>query len=714
MAPKTLFPHLPDRIGGLSDLAYNLWWSWQPDARNLFRDLGLYSWRESGHNPIRMLAISPAEVLEGAAGDKEYLQRYQEVMDRFEKEINSPTGWFSDNYGPPASPLAYMSAEFGLHASLPTYAGGLGILAGDHLKECSDLGVPVVGVGLIYSQGYVQQQIGEDGWQQDVETTLDRSYDPIRPVLDEQGNPLIVQMPIFDPPLHVAVWKVAVGRVPLYLMDTDLDVNQPWERAIAQQLYARGPEQRLKQEIVLGMGGIKVLEALGIHPAALHINEGHPAFAILARISHAMQEGATFDEAFRQVHDSSIFTTHTPIAAGTDVFPFQLMEQYFGSYCAGLGIDQQAFMKLGIHPQDPGAGFNLTVFALRSAKHCNAVSRRHGDVARQMWASLWPDKKPEDVPITSITNGVHLPTWIEVVQMQGLLSRYLGPDWRREQDRSDVWQGIDGIPDEEVWHLHRDLKSLLFAQIDARARRRWSNGKSTPSIILASGALLDPQVLTIGFARRFTGYKRADLIFHDLERTKRMLSDGLKPVQFVFAGIAHPADNDGKSLIQEIVRLAQDPACAGRIAFVENYDQGLAQYLVHGVDVWLNNPLPPLEASGTSGMKAAINGTPSLSILDGWWIEGYDGSNGWAFGGEALEGDRTQADAEALYRLLEEKIIPLYYERSDDGVPRGFVKVMKAAVKSVAPAFSARRMLKEYVERAYAEALALKTLEPQQ
>jgi starch phosphorylase len=713
MAPKSLFPHLPDRISGLSDLAYNLWWSWQPDARNLFRDLGVYTWRESGHNPIRMLAISPAEVLEGAAGDKEYLQRYQEVMDRFEKEIGSPTGWFSDNYGMPTSPLAYMSAEFGLHASLPTYAGGLGILAGDHLKECSDLGVPVIGVGLIYSEGYVQQHIGEDGWQQDVETTLDRTYDPILPVLDEHGNPMIVQMPIFDPPLHVAVWKVAVGRVPLYLMDTDLDVNQPWERAIAQQLYARSPEQRLKQEIVLGMGGIEILEALGIHPAALHLNEGHPAFAILARISHAMHEGATFDEAFQQVRDSSVFTTHTPMAAGTDVFPFQLMEQYFGSYCAGLGIDQQAFMKLGIHPQDPGAGFNLTVFTLRSAKHCNAVSRRHGEVARQMWASLWPDKKPEDVPITSITNGVHLPTWIEVVQMQGLLSRYLGPDWRREQDRSDVWQGIDGIPDEEVWHLHRDLKSLLFAQIDARARRRWSNGKSTPSIILASGALLDPQVLTIGFARRFTGYKRADLIFHDLERTKRMLSDGLHPVQFVFAGIAHPADNDGKSLIQEIVRLAQDPACAGRIAFVENYDQGLAQYLVHGVDVWLNNPLPPLEASGTSGMKAAINGTPSLSILDGWWIEGYEGSNGWAFGGEAIEGDRTQADAEAVYRLLEEKIIPLYYERSDDGVPRGFVKVMKAAIKSVAPAFSARRMLKEYVEREYAEALALKTLQPQ-
>jgi starch phosphorylase len=427
-----------------------------------------------------------------------------------------------------------------------------------------------------------------------------------------------------------------------------------------------------------------------------------------------VHEGATFDEAFQRVRNSSVFTTHTPVAAGTDVFSFQLMEQYFSRYCSESGVDKQAFMKLGIHPQDPGAGFNMTVFALRSSKHCNAVSRRHGEVARQIWAGLWPDKKPEDVPITSITNGVHLPTWIEVVQMQGLLSRYLGSDWRREQDRSDVWQGIDGIPDEEFWHLHRDLKSLLFAQIDARARRRWSNGKSTPSIILASGALLDPQVLTIGFARRFTGYKRADLIFHDLERAKRMLSDGLKPVQFVFAGIAHPADNDGKRLIQEIVRLAQDPACAGRIAFVENYDQELAQYLVHGVDVWLNNPLPPLEASGTSGMKAAINGTPSLSILDGWWIEGFDGSNGWAFGGEAIQGDRTQSDAEALYRLLEEKIIPVYYERSDDGVPRGFVKAMKAAIKSVAPAFSARRMLKEYVEQAYADALALKMLEPQQ
>jgi starch phosphorylase len=713
MASRPLFPHLPDRLDGLSDLAYNLWWSWQPDARNLFRDLGLYTWRESGHNPIRMLSMLPAEVLEDAAADEEYLRRYQAVMERFQTEIRSPAGWFSESYGTPASPLVYMSAEFGLHASLPTYAGGLGILAGDHLKECSDLGVPAVGVGLIYSEGYVQQRVGEDGWQQDVETTLDRSYDPIQPVLDRQGHPLVVQMPIFDPPLHVAVWKVAVGRVPLYLMDTDLDVNQPWERAIAQQLYARGPEQRLKQEIVLGMGGISILEAMEIRPAALHINEGHPAFAILARISQKMQDGASFDEAFRQVHDSSVFTTHTPVAAGTDVFPFQLMEQYFNGYCRDHGVDQQAFMKLGIHPEDPGGGFNLTVFALRSAKHCNAVSRRHGEVARRMWASLWPGAKPEDVPISSITNGVHLPTWIEVVQMQGLLSRYLGPDWRRDQDRPDTWRRVEDIPDDEYWRIHRDLKTLLFAQIDARARRRWAMGESSASNILASGALLDPQVLTIGFARRFTGYKRADLIFHDLERAKRMMNDGLRPVQFVFAGIAHPADNDGKRLIQEIVRLAQDPACAARIAFVENYDQELAQYLVHGVDVWLNNPLPPLEASGTSGMKAAVNGTPNLSILDGWWIEGYDEANGWAFGGDPIEGDRTQPDAESLYRLLEEKIVPLYYERSDDGVPHGFVKVMKAAIESVAPAFSARRMVKEYVERAYAEALGLRTLRAQ-
>jgi starch phosphorylase len=705
MRQTDLFLNLPARISGLRDLAYNLWWSWQPDARNLFRDLGLYPWRQSGHNPIRLLAMLPAEVLDNAAADPEYLQRYDYIMARFEKEIKAKAGWFEETYSSPTAPLAYMSFEYGLHASLPTYAGGLGILAGDHLKECSDLGVPLVAVGMIYSEGYVQQHIRDDGWQEDIETNLDRTYDPIAHVLNAQGNQLIVKVPLFDPPLHVAVWKVAVGRIPLYLMDTDLEVNQPWERAIAQHLYAGNLEQRLKQEIVLGMGGMSVLAALGIRPAALHINEGHPAFAILERIRTQVEAGSDFQQAFQQVRATTVFTTHTPVTAGTDVYSFALMEQYFGAYCPRLGTDKSTLLNLGINPQKPNAGFNMTVFALRAARFCNAVSRRHGEVARQMWAGLWPDKKVEDVPIISITNGVHLATWIELVQMQPLLQRHLGPDWMENQDRPEAWERIDEIPNAELWRLHQESKVMLISQINERARIRWHMDKAAANSVLAFGSLLDPDILTIGFARRFTGYKRADLLFHDLNRIKRILTDPLRPLQLIFSGIAHPADNDGKRLIQHIVRLAEDPDFAGRIAFVENYDQQLAEYMVHGVDVWLNNPLPPLEASGTSGMKAAVNGVPNLSILDGWWNEGYDGSNGWAFGGETIQGDRTASDAAALYQLLEEKIIPLYYERSDNGIPHDFVKVMKAAIQTVAPAFSASRMAKEYVDLFYAAAL---------
>jgi starch phosphorylase len=708
MEQTNLFPHLPERISGLRNLAYNLWWSWQPDARNLFRDLGLYPWRESGHNPIRMLAMLPADVLESAAADPEYLKRYDSVIARFEQEIHAAGGWFEDTYESPAGPIAYFSFEYGLHASLPVYAGGLGILAGDHLKECSDLGIPLVAVGMIYSGGYVQQRIREDGWQEDVETALDRTYDPITPVLDAQGNQLVVQVPIFTPPFYVAVWKVAVGRVPLYLMDTDLEVNQPWERAVAQHLYAGNLEQRLKQEIVLGIGGMTVLKALGIQPAALHLNEGHPAFAILERIRAQVETGADFQKAFQRVQATTIFTTHTPVAAGTDVYPFSLMEQYFATYCPHMGMDKKTLFNLGINPQAPDAGFNMTVFALRAADFCNAVSQRHGEVARKMWAGLWPDKKVEEVPITSITNGVHLPTWIELIQLQPMLSRSLGPDWVEKQDQPDVWEKVNEISDAELWRLHQDRKVMLLSYISENARVRWYEDKIAASSVLAFGTLLDPDILTIGFARRFTGYKRADLIFHDLERIKRILTDPLRPVQVVFAGIAHPADNDGKRLIQQIVHLAQNPECAGRIAFVENYGQQLAQYLVHGVDVWLNNPLPPLEASGTSGMKAAVNGAPNLSILDGWWIEGYNGENGWAFGGEEIQGDRTPADANALYQLLEDQIIPMYYERSDDDVPHDFVKVMKTAIKSIAPTFSARRMVKEYTNRFYVSALDVK------
>jgi starch phosphorylase len=698
-------PDLPERIRGLGKLAYNLWWSWNPQARGLFRALDLQAWRESGHNPVRMLAVVRPEVLAGAAVDPEFLAHYDAVIDQYQVETASQAGWFTAEYSRARSPLAYFSAEYGLHASLPVYAGGLGILAGDHLKECSDLAVPVVAVGMIYSQGYVWQRIREDGWQEDVEETLDRTYDPITRVLDGEGRPLIVQVPLFDPPVHVAVWKAAVGRVALYLMDADIETNQPWDRDIAHHLYASNLEQRLRQEIVLGMGGMRVLAALDIQPAALHLNEGHPALAILERIRVLVEDGTGFEEAVQRVRESTIFTTHTPVSAGTDVFPFQLMEKYLNPYYPELGTDRDTLLQLGVNPQDPGAGFNMTVFALRMARFRNAVSRRHGEIARKMWSGLWPDKREADVPIEAITNGVHLPSWIESIQLQPLLTRYLGPAWPTHQDRPAIWELVDEIPDEDLWHHHQALKATLIARIDGRIRERWQKDKVAAGNVVALGALLDPQVLTLGFARRFTAYKRPDLIFYDLERLKRLLTDPWRPVQVIFAGKAHPADVEGKRLIQQVFRLAQDPGYAGRIAFVENYDQQLAEYMVHGVDVWLNNPLPPLEASGTSGMKASVNGTPTLSILDGWWVEGYNGADGWAFGGEDVQGDRRQADAEALYRLLEEKIIPLYYQRSDDEVPHGFVQVMKASIKSVAPVFSTRRMVKEYVERFYVQAL---------
>jgi starch phosphorylase len=706
MSTINRFANLPERIDGLGRLAYNLWWSWHPPARELFRALDLQAWRESGHNPVRMLSLLSSDVVESAVQDAGFLAHYDAVMDQFEAETASSAGWFSAQVGQVAAPLAYLSAEYGLHVSLPVYAGGLGILAGDFLKECSDLGIPVVGVGLIYSEGYVWQQIREDGWQEDMEKTLDRTYDPISPVLDGEGKQLLVQVPLFDPPVYVAVWKVAVGRVPLYLLDTDIEANQPWDRAIAHRLYASNPEQRLRQEIVLGMGGMRVLESLGIQPAALHLNEGHPALAVLERIRVLVQEDMGFEQATQQVRQSSIFTTHTPVAAGTDVYPFQLMERYFAPYYQKLGTDRDTFLQLGINPQDAGAGFNMTVFALRTAQFSNAVSQRHGEVARKMWAGLWQDRKEEEVPIASITNGVHLAAWIEPLRLQPLLNRTLGSAWRTKQDRPETWDAVDEIPDDELWHLHQDLKVALITQIDERVRERWQKDRVAAANVVALGALLDPEVLTLGFARRFTAYKRPDLILSDLERLKRLLTDPWHPVQIIFAGKAHPADIDGKRLIQKVFRLAQDPEFGGRIAFVENYDQQLAEYMVQGVDVWLNNPVPPLEASGTSGMKASANGVPNLSILDGWWIEGYNGSNGWAFGGQA-QGDRTQADAEALYRLLEEEIIPLFYQRSDDGVPQGFVQVMKAAIKSVSPRFGARRMAKEYATRFYAQALGL-------
>ena len=697
---KDVFPNLPERIIGLGELAYNLWWSWHPAARMLFKMIDRPAWKESIHNPVRMLREIPREILESAANNPDFLQHYDTVLARFHNELEAKSCWFTEKVADTEClPIAYFSAEYGLHRSLPFYAGGLGFLAGDHLKECSDLGIPVTAIGFMYPEGYLRQKIRVDGWQEHVDEVLDRDAAPIERVLNEKGQHLVVKVPFIDPPIHVAVWKVSVGRVPLYLMDTDIELNDPWNRLISAHLYIGDIEQRLRQEIVLGIGGREVMDTLGIKHSVLHLNEGHPAFALLERIRERMEDGMSFEDAAEQVRATTVFTTHTPVPAGHDVFPFHLMDKYFSHYYPMLGLSRDAFLQLGIHPEQPAAGFNMTAFALRMSDFHNGVSKRHGEVARKMWQPLWPERKEEDVPIDYVTNGIHVPTWIEP-KMELLFNKYLGEGWLKDHDNPDIWKSVDDIPDKELWQTYIWVKIKLINFIRERARIRWVEDRPSPMNIVAGGTLLDPMTLTIGFARRFATYKRADLIFHDLERLKKLLNNRWRPLQIIFAGKAHPADDDGKRILQHIFNFADDPDFRGRIAFVENYDEQLAQYMVHGVDIWLNNPVPPMEASGTSGMKAALNGVPHLSILDGWWIEGYNGGNGWAFTGK---GD--DSDAESIYNLLEQEIIPLYYKPDDNGIPHGWVKIMKEAIKNTGAGFSARRMVKEYVTKFYHKAL---------
>jgi starch phosphorylase len=698
------FTHIPPRLSGLADLAYNLWWSWHPEARILFKQLNQLAWKASIHNPVRMLRDTPQEYFLAAEKNEEYLRRYDIILNRFRRYMKGTTGWFREQY-PESKTLtiAYFSAEYGLHHSLPMYAGGLGFLAGDHLKECSDLGVPLVAVGFMYSEGYLHQHILPDGWQEGIRETLDRDAAPVQRVLDDNGNQLVVQVPHIDPPIFVAVWKVDVGKVPLYLLDTDIPLNDEENRRISSNLYTADREERLRQEIVLGIGGRKVLHEMGILYSAVHLNEGHPAFALLERIRERVVGGIPFAEAVNQVRLTSVFTTHTPVAAGHDAFPTELMDSYFSAYFPSLGITREEFLGLGRHPDFPGSGFNMTVLAMRLSAYHNAVSERHGNVTRQMWTNLWPELPAEQSPIDAITNGVHLPTWMNP-RVEDLLDTYfypVTPNWQQEHDDPSIWNLVDEIPDGKIWDLHFDLKIKLINRMRERKRLKWARLQEDPCSLVAEGLMLNPSILTLGFARRFATYKRSDLIFYDMERLKRIVCNKWRPVQIIFAGKAHPSDYEGKRILQKIYRIAKNPELEGRIAFVEDYSEQTAQYLVHGVDVWLNNPVPPLEASGTSGMKAALNGVINLSILDGWWLEGYNGKNGWVFGSPEPGGDRDAADAHALYDVLEQEVVPLYYSSSLDGIPHGWVKMMKESIKSNAPRFSARRMVKEYVRKYY-------------
>jgi len=702
-ATSSLSLKIPPRIARLEELAYNFWWSWHREARDLFKMLDYPLWRSTGHNPVKMLLEVPPERLGELVADPLFLRQYDAVLMALDADLTNGHLWFPKQYPDlTARPVAYFSAEFGLHQSLPLYSGGLGVLAGDHCKEASDLGLPFVAVGFLYEMGYFRQRITPDGWQEAIYPRFKPEEVAIREALCDDGECLFVPVEVGDRTVHLQVWHVQVGRTRLYLMDADNDLNAPWDRELTARLYGGDQEMRIQQEIVLGIGGVRVLRALGIDPHVFHLNEGHSAFLVLERARELVEAGLSFDEARQAVQATTVFTTHTPVPAGHDVFPFHLVEKYFHTYWPRLGLSREQFLELGSHTGNR-QGFNMTVLALRMCGQCNGVSKLHGEVSRQMWQSVWPDRPVEQVPITHITNGIHVPAWIGEA-INKIYRRYLGPDWVERHDDPALWERILDVPDEELWAAHLHLKRKLMSLIRERARQRRIEGLMNPEQVLCAGTFLDPDALIIGFARRFATYKRASLIFHDLERLKRLLHDRYRPVQFIFAGKAHPADEGGKRLLQQIYNIAKDPAVGGRIAFIEDYDLQVARYLVQGVDVWLNTPRRPYEASGTSGQKAAANGIPSLSVLDGWWAEGYNGANGWAIDpGQRYDDPAAQdaADAEALYHLLENEVVPLFYKRDADDVPRGWVRVMKEAIRTVVPVFCTRRMVKEYAERFY-------------
>ena len=695
---------IPERLNRLNELAHNIWWSWHPRARDVFRILDYPLWRASGHNPVKQLNETTAEKLQAAAEDPAFLAVYDEVISSFDADMQNPATWFAGHYQKDfPGPIAYFSMEFALHSSLPMYAGGLGILAGDICKEASDLGLPLVGVGFMYPQGYFHQHVNEDGWQQEIYQQLNFHEAPIQQVLSSQGQRSIAQVMLANRALSLGVWLVKVGRVSIYLLDTDVEGNTPEDRQISARLYSADPELRIQQEIILGIGGVRVLRALGIHPAVWHANEGHSAFMGLERLREKISEGLTFEQAFSAVQSATVFTTHTPVASGHDVFSQGVIDKYFADYWPSLGIEREKFLALGQPDHRGQSGFNMTALALNTSLQRNAVSRLHEMETRKMWQSAWPGVPLEQVPITHVTNGVHVPTWISYDLVE-LFDKYLGKDWVEKQDDVNFWKRLLDVPDKEIWTIRRALKSRLIEVIMGRAQQHWLDGEVTAQQVLTMGALLNPQALTIGFSRRFTGYKRPALILHDPERLKKIVNNPWRPVQIVFAGKSHPADFSGKYVLHNICTIAKDREFQGRIAYVEDYDMYLARYLTHGVDVWLNNPLRLQEASGTSGMKAGINGVPNMSVRDGWWEEGYNGSNGFAIGANwesAYSSEQDSEDAESIYRLLEEKVVPLYYQQDRSGVPHEWVKMVKESIISIMPNFSASRMVKEYTEKLY-------------
>ncbi len=720
-------PKLPERLLPLKEIANNVWWAWDHDAAALMLRIDRDLWDKEDYNPLKVICKVPQKRLEELSSDESFLNHMDRVYNRLNTYLKSKS-WFTNNYpnllhddNTPSEKLqqvfAYFSAEFGLTETIPIYSGGLGMLAGDHMKSASDLGVPLCGVGLLYTEGYFRQYLNSDGWQQETYPKNDFFTMPIDLMRDKDGNPHKVSVDMPEGPLYARIWKVTVGRTAIYLLDSNIPENSESLREVTSRLYGGDTEMRIKQEMLLGIGGVRALHKVGKIPAVTHMNEGHSAFLALERVRLLMElHDLKFDEAKELVIASNVFTTHTPVPAGNDRFSFEQIRKYFGGYVSKLGISIDDFLKMGEEPvdhDDPsnGSNFCMTVLALHLASFNNGVSKLHGQVSRKMWHWMWPDYESDDVPITSITNGVHGRTWISF-DMASLLDRYLGPRWVDQPWDQSIWSRIKDLPSTELWYTHERRRERLVAFVRRRLRKQFEIKGASGADLEITNEVLDPSVLTIGFARRFATYKRATLLFEDIERLTKILNNKDMPVQIIFAGKAHPKDDAGKDFIKEIYRMAKKPELRRRIVFLEDYDMTTARYLVQGIDVWLNNPRRPLEASGTSGMKVCFNGGLNMSILDGWWDEAYNGENGWAIGageeylddGKELENYQDSVESKAMYQLLEDHVVPKFYNRGADSIPKEWVDMMKKSMMTNCAVFNTNRMVQEYTTKFYLNA----------
>jgi starch phosphorylase len=690
-------------------LARNLWWSWDNDCVSLFRDLAPQRFAELNQNPVALLHELPLSTIEKRASELMLHSRINYAYRRQQEYLQADRTWGATHASVLCPrPVAYFSAEFGLHESLPIYSGGLGVLAGDHIKSASDLAIPLIAIGLFYGQGYFRQRLDEKGWQQEEYLQTDVSHLAMEPAIGKNGEPVTVQIDTRRGYIRAKVWRVKVGRVDLLLLDSDVEGNAPEDRELTSRLYGGDGRVRIRQELLLGVGGVRALKAMGITPSVLHLNEGHSGFAVLEAIRNRMEEeGMSFDEAVPRVSREVCFTTHTPVPAGHDRFSYDLIEEHLGPLREQLGISADRLMSVGReNTGNPNEDFCMTVLGLKLSRRANAVSALHGEVSRNMWTGLYPGKAEDSVPIGHITNGVHVPSWL-APQMSRLYDRHLGAGWNSRSAESSIWEGIESIDDGELWETHLSLKSRLLEFIRARAVAQSKKRNEPAATLQKLSRLLTPDALTIGFARRFATYKRANLFLADIERLASMVNDANRPVQFVFAGKAHPRDEPGKRVLQQIAELMHDSKFSDKFVFIEDYDINVGRFFVQGVDVWLNNPRRPLEASGTSGQKVVLNGGLNLSVLDGWWAEAYDGLNGFAIGTGRTHSNMSvhdNRDGEDLYRTLHDEVIPLYYQRDRDGLPRGWVKRMKRTIRTLGWRFNADRMVMDYTTKCYVPA----------